>query len=91
MISVLKKMKGSFVLTLCAIIMSGSATQLDSAASIEDFFSGFVQGLRLSATAPSVCYNDTLALAQDVQDMVYDIQRLIKGDESALIALLTDY
>jgi hypothetical protein len=83
------KMKVGVVLALLALC---SAVPLDSAAETDalQFLSGFLSGLRLDAKAPSACYNDTLALKDDVRDIIWDLERLFKGDEMGLMALLSD-
>ena len=81
-------MKGVLILSLLAL----SFASAPPTATMEEVL-GFLKGVQTGLTVNSAtdkCNQDITALATDVQDIYWDIQRAIKGDEMALMALLND-
>ena len=81
-------MKGLLILSLLALSFASPSTA--SFDNVIPFLQGLESGLSKNTATSDKCTGDVNALALDVRDMYWDIQRVVKGDEMALMALLND-
>ena len=59
-------------------------------AGLTDFLTGLVKGLEENSNSPGACSGDLVNANNDVMAVSSDVQRIVGGDEMAILQLITD-